>query len=176
MCLKAPGWLWLPLVGYVLVHFDVWLALGWFTLCPGQVSICTRPARSPKSSNSLIFSTGPKTGSRCPIWLFKVTFGILISSPSLLEHFQTLSRSDKRTIRGGGNGTYWEPWFFRILSNVAPTPLEGPLMVLVNWKVICNASVRCLGVPGDDFGWYETTSLWPPNHPTPKPNFYFCLI
>ena len=65
--------------------------------------------------------------------------------------------------------------FFWIFPNVAPTPLEGPLLVLADWKVICNASVGCLGVPGDDSGWYETTSLWPPNHPTPKPNFYFSL-
>ena len=65
--------------------------------------------------------------------------------------------------------------FFGFFSNVAPTPLEGPLMVLVNWKVICNASFGSLGVPGVDFGWYEAPSLWPFCHRRPKPNFYFCL-
>ena len=65
---------------------------------------------------------------------------------------------------------------FWIFSNVGQTPLGRPLMVLLDWKVVSNASVGCLGVPGVDFGWFEPTSLWPPNHPTPKPNFYFCLI
>ena len=64
---------------------------------------------------------------------------------------------------------------FWIFSNVAPTPLEGPPMVLVNWKVVCNASAGCLGVPRVDFGWYETTSLWPFCHRRPKPNFYLSL-
>ena len=107
MCLKAPGWLWLPLVGYVLVHFDVWLALGWFTLCPGQVSICTRPARSPKSSK---YSPSARTGPRSRNPTFNTSFGILRPSPALLEHSQALPRSNKRTIRGGGNGTC-HAWF-----------------------------------------------------------------
>ena len=64
---------------------------------------------------------------------------------------------------------------FWIFSNVGQTPLGRPLMVLLDWKVVSNASVGCLGVPGVDFGWYETTSLWPPNHPRPKPNFYLSL-
>ena len=64
---------------------------------------------------------------------------------------------------------------FWIFSNVGQTPLGRPLMVLLDWKVVSNASVGCLGVPGVDFGWYEPTSLWPPNHPTPKPNFYLSL-
>ena len=64
---------------------------------------------------------------------------------------------------------------FGIFSNVGQMPLGRPLMVLLDWKVVSNASVGCLGVPGVDFGWYETTSLWPPNHPTPKPNFYLSL-
>ena len=50
---KPPRWLWLTLVVYVLVHFDVWLALVLFKRCPGEVSfgdIFTQPPRSPKSS------------------------------------------------------------------------------------------------------------------------------
>ena len=91
---------------------------GWRKLVPRQFG---RVAPSPpthlpphwagwKIVQILDFSTFPKTSSRCPIWLFKVTFGFLISSPSLLEHFQALSRSNKRTMRGGGNGTC-HAWF-----------------------------------------------------------------
>ena len=47
---------------------------------------------------------------------------------------------------------FWKSWYFWIFSNVAPTPLEGPLVVLVDWKVVSNASFGCLGVPGVDFG------------------------
>ena len=43
---RAPRWLWLSLVGYVMVHFDVWLALVLLKICPGEVSfggIFTQP-------------------------------------------------------------------------------------------------------------------------------------
>ena len=49
---------------------------------------------------NLRFSSVHKNGSRCPNSLFKVSFGFLISSPSLLEHSQALSRSNKHTTRG----------------------------------------------------------------------------
>ena len=103
---------------------------------------------------SWIFSTFPNSGSRCPILLFKVTFGILISSPSLLEHFQALSRSHKRTIRGGGRGTslgnldifgffqmllrhLWKgPWWFCLIQKLSL------MLHLVVWE--------CLGLTLSD--------------------------
>ena len=70
-----------------------------------------------------------------------------------------------------------KPQIFKFLDflDLGQICLEGPLINFVDWKVVCNASFGCLGVPGVDFGWYEAPSLSPFCHRRPKPNFYFSL-
>ena len=116
MCLKAPRWLWLSLVGYVLVHFDVWLALVLFKRCPGEVSfgdIFTQPARRPKSSNSWIFSVRHVWNG--PWWI------LLIEKWSVMLHLVvwerlTLVNVDMRELcnttfaTDGQNPTFTFPW------------------------------------------------------------------
>ena len=113
---KAPRWLWLSLVGYVLVHFDVWLALVLFKRCPGEVSfedIFTQPARSPKSSNSWIFSV--RHVSNGPWWI------LLIEKWSVMLHLVVweclrLTLVDMRHLpidhcaTDGQNPTFTFPW------------------------------------------------------------------
>ena len=80
-------------------------------------------------------SPGARTGVRPPNPTFNTSFEIVRPSPSLLEHPQALSGPNKRTIRGGGRGTCHallnlvKSWIFLICTQ---TPLEGPLMVLVD--------------------------------------------
>ena len=65
MCLKASRWLWLPLVGYVLVHFDVWLALVLLKRCPGEVSFGAFSLSQPEAQNLQIlgFSQSDMSGT-----------------------------------------------------------------------------------------------------------------
>ena len=133
----------------------------------------------------LDFSTFPNSGSRCPIWLFKVTFGILISSPSLLEHVQALSSSNKRTIRGGGRGTsignldifgfcqmllrhLWKgPWWFWSIEK------WSVMLHLVVWECLGLTLVDMKHLPFDrfatdgqnptfTFAWYNDRNNWGP--------------
>ena len=95
-----------------------------------------------------------------------MTFGILISSPSLLEHFQALSRSHKRTIRGGGRGTcsirtlncsnswifsisvryVWKgPWWFWLIEKLSV------MLHLVAWECLVLTFVDMKHLPFDRF-------------------------
>ena len=51
-------------------------------------------------------SPGARTGVRPPNPTFNTSFEIVRPSPSLLEHPQALSGPNKRTVRGGGRGTW----------------------------------------------------------------------
>ena len=48
-------------------------------------------------------------------------------------------------------------WIFLICTQ---TPWEGPLTILVHWKVVWNHSLWCLAWPGVDFGSYVKTFFW----------------
>ena len=84
--------------------------------------------------------------ARVPIFWFKVVYhhtNFVLKAQRPAKKLTIDLRPTYHPIDIGQNSDF---------SNVGQMPLGRPLMVLVGRKVVCNASIGCLGVPGVDFG------------------------